>query len=208
MRYTNCPRCGLMRALRFDQVAWESCPRCKGRDGIDVPVYVTGRRLWPPPTAAQASAAEVPAASTDRPAAASGDDGQLTIDRWPVDGGWVWRLRGKLDLTTAAPLNQKLRELQAESDRLVIDLRELSFMDCAGLAVIVAADLTARQAGAQLEVLCRPQQIQNVLRLTRRRSSDVADDHRGRPSSTRCAEKLNILFRRPVAGHRWLDTAI
>ncbi len=57
MSYVNCPRCGLSVALRVDAVSWESCPRCLGRAGISVPMYVSSRRLWPAapprPSAAQ-----------------------------------------------------------------------------------------------------------------------------------------------------------
>ncbi len=91
----------------------------------------------------------------------------LTIDSQPIGNGWVLALRGELDLATAPMLNEHLRELQrAALDRLVLDLRELSFMDCAGLGVIVAADLRARQAETQLEVLCGPGQIKKVFTLT------------------------------------------
>jgi hypothetical protein len=46
MSYMNCPRCGLSARLRPDRSAWEYCPRCLGRHGISVPIYVTSRRLW------------------------------------------------------------------------------------------------------------------------------------------------------------------
>ena len=37
--YMNCVRCGLSVRLRADKVAWEYCPACVGRAGVEVPMY-------------------------------------------------------------------------------------------------------------------------------------------------------------------------
>jgi hypothetical protein len=43
MSYLNCPRCGLSVQARPGQVIDETCPRCRGRAGIIVPMYETDR---------------------------------------------------------------------------------------------------------------------------------------------------------------------
>jgi anti-sigma B factor antagonist len=92
---------------------------------------------------------------------------QLIIDRRPADNGWVLGLRGELDLATAPMLNEEVGELERVGfDRLVLDLRELSFMDCAGIRVIVAADRRSHYTGAEVEILCGPGQIKRVFGLT------------------------------------------
>jgi hypothetical protein len=54
MSYMNCARCGLSVRLREDRLAWESCPRCLGRSGVSVPVYISERRAWPTLVSARA----------------------------------------------------------------------------------------------------------------------------------------------------------
>jgi hypothetical protein len=66
MPYMNCARCGLSVRLRADQLCWEACPRCLGRTGTSVPIYISGRRTWSTadrPTDAIASGAVNPARS-------------------------------------------------------------------------------------------------------------------------------------------------
>jgi hypothetical protein len=49
MSYLNCPHCGLSVPSRAGEPAPadEACPRCRGRLGLIVPMYVTAR-LRPP----------------------------------------------------------------------------------------------------------------------------------------------------------------
>lgn len=74
---------------------------------------------------------------------------------------------GELDLATAGPLQDALNELEAAgSERLVLDLRRVSFMDWWGLRTVLSADLRARQTGRRLEVLCGPGYVTRLLALT------------------------------------------
>jgi len=74
---------------------------------------------------------------------------------------------GELDLLAAGPFDDQLRELeQAGFACLVVDLRELSFMDCSGLRVLVAAHRRADKAGGGLAVLCLPGQVRRLLSLS------------------------------------------
>lgn len=46
MPYSNCPRCGLS-IRRRDPSDWiRDCPRCLGRAGIAVPMYLAARRAF------------------------------------------------------------------------------------------------------------------------------------------------------------------
>ena len=49
------------------------------------------------------------------------------------------RLRGELDLATAPALADRLRELGARGERVLLDLDELAFMDAAGIRLLLAA---------------------------------------------------------------------
>lgn len=43
MTYLNCPRCGLSVVERPGRGTEATCPRCRGRAGIQVPMYATDR---------------------------------------------------------------------------------------------------------------------------------------------------------------------
>jgi anti-sigma B factor antagonist len=61
------------------------------------------------------------------------------------------RLRGALDLAYAYRFDDELRHAEREaSSTLIIDLRELDFVDSAGMSRILAARRRARRAGRRL----------------------------------------------------------
>ena len=66
-----------------------------------------------------------------------------------LDAAWV-NVAGELDIVTAPELERTLRESQQLAHLTVLDLRELAFMDCAGVHTIVEASLRARQDGRRL----------------------------------------------------------
>ena len=68
---------------------------------------------------------------------------------------------GELDLASA-------EELEAsEPDVLVLDLRELEFMDSTGLRTVIAADARAKDRGGRLIVVRAPEEVDRVFKLTR-----------------------------------------
>jgi anti-sigma B factor antagonist len=75
---------------------------------------------------------------------------------------------GELDLATAEVLEANLKEVESsEPDVLVLDLRELEFMDSTGLRAVIAADARARERGGRLVVVRAPEEVDRVFRLTR-----------------------------------------
>jgi anti-anti-sigma factor len=75
---------------------------------------------------------------------------------------------GELDLATAEELENELRQLESSQPGvLVLDLRELDFMDSTGLRTVIAADTRARERGARLVVIRAPEEVHRVFRLTR-----------------------------------------
>jgi anti-sigma B factor antagonist len=92
---------------------------------------------------------------------------QLTLRRSPDADGVVVILEGELDLATAPQLERALREVQATSPgRILIDLRDLGFMDSTGLAVIVRAQLAADTSGHRLALGHPPPQVKRLLQIT------------------------------------------
>lgn len=65
--------------------------------------------------------------------------------------------RGELDLSTTPELEEKvLSALQEGRLEVVVDLRELTFMDSTGVRTIVAAHQVAEQTGHALQVVRPP----------------------------------------------------
>ncbi len=81
------------------------------------------------------------------------------------DAAWV-RVAGELDLVSAPQLAQALRKAQSRARRVVLDLRGLTFMDCAGIHVVVAASDDARRAGAHLVLVRGPSHVDRLFTLT------------------------------------------
>jgi anti-anti-sigma factor len=79
----------------------------------------------------------------------------FALDVRTEDGATHFVPRGELDLATAPQLEERVlsavREPSAEA--VVLDLRELTFMDSTGVRSIVAAHQAAQQSGARLRVV-------------------------------------------------------
>ena len=87
-----------------------------------------------------------------------------------LDAAWV-QVAGELDMASAPELRRMLRDSQQKARLVVLDLRELSFIDCAGLDVIVGAAKRARQSGARFVLVRGTADIDRVFTLT-----STADD--------------------------------
>jgi anti-anti-sigma factor len=74
---------------------------------------------------------------------------------------------GELDLATAEQLEAQLKQVEsAGPETLVLDLRELEFMDSTGLRAVIAADTRARERGGKLVVVRAPDDVDRVFRIT------------------------------------------
>jgi anti-sigma B factor antagonist len=89
----------------------------------------------------------------------------LSVREGGPDAAWV-RVVGELDIATAPRLAQTLRSAELCARRLVLDLRDMVFMDCCGVRVIVSASVRARQVGGRLIVVRGPSAVDRVFVLT------------------------------------------
>ena len=78
------------------------------------------------------------------------------------DGYTVVALRGELDVCTAADSVRTLTACASGGARIIVDLAELTFIDCSSLREVISVRAQARQAGGDL-ALADPQPM--VLRL-------------------------------------------
>ena len=83
----------------------------------------------------------------------AGEPSPLQIDRVDSEEGpLLLRLHGELDFGSASSLSRYLGELDA-GGTLVLDLRDLEFMDSSGLAAILAARQRAAIADGTLHLI-------------------------------------------------------
>lgn len=74
---------------------------------------------------------------------------------------------GELDLASGPVLEQELDGVhEAGSQLVILDLRELAFMDSTGLGVVIKAHAKAQESGRRLCLVKGPEQVQRLLSLT------------------------------------------
>lgn len=79
----------------------------------------------------------------------------------------ILAVSGELDLAAAASLEEELdRVLEAGSPVIVVDLKELDFIDSTGLSVLVRAHQRAQESGLELGLVNPGAQVERLLSLT------------------------------------------
>jgi anti-anti-sigma factor len=83
------------------------------------------------------------------------------------EGSAVVRVSGEFDLAATHAVEEALLSVEDGQCRvIVLDLREVSFLDSTGLRTITSADHRARDAGHELRIVRGPEQIQKLLYVT------------------------------------------
>ena len=88
------------------------------------------------------------------------------------------RLSGELDISSAPKVEDALARVEPDRpELLVLDLRNLAFMDSTGLRLLIAADTRARQQSRRLAIVKGPEPVQRVFRITRLEERlEIVDD--------------------------------
>ena len=76
-------------------------------------------------------------------------------------------LSGELDIASAGELEDQLAAIEGDSPgTLVLDLRQVDFVDSTGLRALIAADERARSQGRRLVVVRGPDAVAHLLAVT------------------------------------------
>lgn len=79
----------------------------------------------------------------------------------------VIQVSGELDLASSPALENELeRGSGSAAEMVIVDLRELEFMDSTGLSVLVRAHQRTTDSGRQFGIVKGPPQVQRLLDLT------------------------------------------
>jgi anti-anti-sigma factor len=89
---------------------------------------------------------------------------ECVLGRSGRDAVWI-RLAGELDLAAAPLLQHTLREPLAGVQLIVLDLRDVTFMDSTGLHVVIDSYNQARQRGSRLVMIRGSAQVDRLFEL-------------------------------------------
>jgi anti-sigma B factor antagonist len=90
---------------------------------------------------------------------------ECTWSEGGLNAAWI-HLTGELDVDTTPQLEQTLSDPDSQAGLIVVDMREVAFMDSSGVHAIVNASARARQRGRRLVVLRGPPDVDRVFSLT------------------------------------------
>lgn len=93
---------------------------------------------------------------------------KLSISSVLRPDGAELQLSGDLTFATADDFDEQLRAIELSSPALlIIDLREVRFLDSVALRALVAADNRARKAGRRLRLIMAPGPVERLFAVTR-----------------------------------------
>jgi anti-sigma B factor antagonist len=104
----------------------------------------------------------------NRPGTRGPDEGaRFQVDAQPEPRGVRLCPVGEIDLATVGRVRRKIDEcVAAGCERLVLDLRGVTFMDSTGLHLVLDAHAAAREEGWELLVVEGPGSVQRVFEVT------------------------------------------
>ena len=76
------------------------------------------------------------------------------------------RCIGKLTYTSCEVLRSAVHPLLPQTKRLVLDLKDMTYLDSFGLGVLVGVYLSAKRQDCQLRLINVDQQAKNIIRIT------------------------------------------
>ncbi|MGB8907948.1 MAG: STAS domain-containing protein [Candidatus Cybelea sp.] len=94
---------------------------------------------------------------------------ELSIDLKTEGSGetLIFKLRGSLDLATAPTIRAALGEATEKgSQRLIVDLTQLEFLDSTGLGVLIGAHRRAAERGGSFRLIVKDGPISRLLNIT------------------------------------------
>ena len=85
-----------------------------------------------------------------------------------VHAGPAVVIRGEIDICSSAQLREQLLSvIRGHGARVVLDLAEVTFIDCAGISTLLAARRQALLEGGSLRVLRASPRVRRIISLTR-----------------------------------------
>jgi anti-anti-sigma factor len=95
-----------------------------------------------------------------------GRDFEITVVATPQSGQVCAKLKGELDISTVSAAKDRIGELTHKGRDLILDLRELSFIDSSGLNLVLQVAADSTRDGWCLSLIPGSRVIQRVFHIT------------------------------------------
>ena len=92
---------------------------------------------------------------------------ELTLETVKAPGETIVRCTGKMTSSTTPQLQSTVRGLIPETECIVLDLTDVSYMDSSGLGAIVGLYLSAKRQHCVLKLINLNQRLKELFRLTK-----------------------------------------
>jgi anti-sigma B factor antagonist len=96
----------------------------------------------------------------------SGKGAELSVEVRRERGVVIAEVTGDIDISTVSGLRERLLGLADSGEPLIVDLNRVSFIDSAGLGVLVAVSRRAGQRGGSLHAVCSRTPTRKLLWMT------------------------------------------
>jgi anti-sigma B factor antagonist len=94
-------------------------------------------------------------------------NGEFSVEEHNEGSACVLTVRGELDLRTSPELEDRLDRLwNGPTELVILDLRQIEFMDSTGLRVLLGAHQRAQETGRRFALVRGADQVERVLTLT------------------------------------------
>jgi anti-anti-sigma factor len=88
------------------------------------------------------------------------------MERIEDDGGVVLTVQGEVDMATVWTLESRLAAVCARNDAVTVDLRRVTFLDCAGLRLLLDQHAEGAARGCRIDFIQGPPAVRRLFELT------------------------------------------
>jgi anti-sigma B factor antagonist len=87
---------------------------------------------------------------------------ELTLETEKKSSETIVRATGRITSSTSAMLENTLRDLVSDNERVVLDLTQVDYIDSSGLGALVSAYMHARRINCALEIANPKQRVRDL----------------------------------------------
>jgi anti-sigma B factor antagonist len=87
---------------------------------------------------------------------------ELTLETEKRSSETIVRATGRVTSSTSAMLENTLRDLASDNERVVLDLTQVEYVDSSGLGALVSAYMHARRVNCDLEIANPKQRVRDL----------------------------------------------
>jgi anti-sigma B factor antagonist len=90
----------------------------------------------------------------------------LQLHTSTLDGATLLKCSGHLTFDVSADFKDQVKALIPNTQKLILDLTDLAYMDSAGLGAVVSIYVSAKKAGCELQLINLSKRVKELLGIT------------------------------------------